>query len=53
MPTQLLAQIVAGAYAIVLLCLFLGVVAICVPRIRYKSVAAKMEKKDKKKKKRR
>ena len=53
MSTQLLAQIVAGAYAIVMLCLFLGVIAICIPRIRYKSVAAQMEKKAKKKKKRR
>jgi len=52
MPTHLLAQSFTGAYAIVLLCLFLGVTAICIPRLRYKSVAAQMEKKNKKKKRR-
>ena len=50
MPSLLLAQLVAGAYAIVIGCLLLGVIAICVPRIRYKSVAAQMEKKTKRKK---
>jgi hypothetical protein len=48
--SPLLAQLVAAAYGIVIACLLLGVVALCVPRLRYKSVAAQMEKKAKKKK---